>query len=105
MLDHGLLPYWWKIFEHSKALKYRSDIFRNIEDSYMLKNLEFSSHDIYLDIGSGNSVVPSLIGKLFKCQIITTDFDENYRIIQEQYKERSGRNEKNSYSIYRMQLS
>ena len=95
MLDHGLLPYWWKIFEHSKALEYRIDIFRNIEDSYMLKNLEFSSHDIYLDIGSGNSVVPSLIGKLFKCKIITTDFDENYRIIQEQYKERSGLNERN----------
>jgi ubiquinone/menaquinone biosynthesis C-methylase UbiE len=95
MLAHGLLPYWWKIFEHSKALAYRTDIFRNIEDSYMLKNLEFRSHDIYLDIGSGNSVVPSLIGKLFKCKIVATDFDGNYQSIQEQYKERAGLDEKN----------
>jgi ubiquinone/menaquinone biosynthesis C-methylase UbiE len=56
----------------------------------MLKNLDFNSKDIYLDIGSGNSVVPSLIGKLFKCKIITTDLDDNYQAVQESYKEKSG---------------
>jgi ubiquinone/menaquinone biosynthesis C-methylase UbiE len=95
MLNHGLLPYWWKIFVHSKALEYRTDIFRNIEDSYMLKNLSFNSNDIYLDIGTGCSVVPSLIGKLFNCKVITTDLDEKYRIVQEQYKELSSLNSQN----------
>jgi hypothetical protein len=89
MLEYGLLPYWWKLFEHSKALEYRTDIFRNIEDSYTLKNLACNSSDICLDIGSGNSVVPSLIGKLFRCKIVSTDINETYRTIQEQYKDRS----------------
>lgn len=56
MLNYELLPFWWQIFEHSKALGHRTDIFRNIEDSYLLKNLDFHHKDTYLDIGSGYSV-------------------------------------------------
>jgi hypothetical protein len=70
-----------KLFEYSKSLDYRTDIFRNIEDSYMLKDLELSSSDIYLDIRRGISGVSSLIGKLFKCKVITTDLDENYQAV------------------------
>ena len=70
-----------KLFEYSKSLDYRTDIFRNIEDSYMLKDLELSSSDIYLDIRRGISGVSSLIGKLFKCKVITTDLDENYQTV------------------------
>ena len=95
MLHHGLLPYWWKIFEHSKALKYRTDIFRNIEDAYTLKNLTFNANDIYLDIGSGNSVIPSLIGKLYNCKVIATDLDEKHQTVQERYRENSGLNGEN----------
>ena len=88
MLNHGLLPYWWKLYVHSKDLEYRTDIFRNIEYSYALKSLECGFRDIYLDIGSGNSVVPSLIGKLLQCKVISTDLNESYRTVQERYKER-----------------
>jgi ubiquinone/menaquinone biosynthesis C-methylase UbiE len=39
--------------------------------------------------------VPTLIGKLFGCKIVTTDLNESYHTVQHHYKERSGLTEEN----------
>jgi ubiquinone/menaquinone biosynthesis C-methylase UbiE len=75
MLRHGLLRHWLDLFELNYQLRHRNDIFRNIEDSFVLKYGEFSQDDKILDIGCGDSTVPSFIRLHYRSEVHVIDID------------------------------
>jgi SAM-dependent methyltransferase len=85
MLKHDLIPYWYELYKLNKKLGHRNDIFRNVEDSFVLKYGNFSKKDIVLDIGSGESTVPVFIRKRYGSSVHATDLDIGVLDIQKKY--------------------
>ena len=87
MLGKGLLPYWWMIYRHAKLVGQRTDIFRNVEDSYAAKqgDLCLSRGRVHVDIGSGSSPLPTFLCR--RCGSITyaTECDRVYLKRQKSY--------------------
>lgn len=85
MLRHGLLPYWYKLYSLNKVLGHRNDIFRNVEDSFILKYGDFKNNDVCLDIGSGESAVPVFIRQEFGSKIRAIDVNIDCLATQKKY--------------------
>ena len=85
MLKHNLLPYWYELYKLNKKLGHRNDIFRNVEDSFVLKYGNFSKEDRVLDIGSGESAVPVFIRTTYSSTVHVTDLDVGVLEIQKRY--------------------
>ncbi|PYU66629.1 MAG: hypothetical protein DMG49_21510 [Acidobacteria bacterium] len=87
MLLHGLLKYWWLLFQHSKLIGQRTDIFRNVEDAFTLKHAFafVNSEKIYVDIGSGSSALPTLIHSHRRAKTFATEMDPVYLKRQRTY--------------------
>jgi len=87
MFREGLLQYWWMLYRHCKLLNQRTDIFRNIEDSFAAKHGDqcLRQGSVYLDIGSGSSPVPTFLHQ--RCRAITyaTEMDPTYLDRQKSY--------------------
>ena len=85
MLKHNLLPYWYELYKLNKKLGHRNDIFRNVEDSFVLKYGNFSKEDRVLDIGSGESAVPVFIRTTYSSTVHVTDLDIGVLELQKRY--------------------
>lgn len=87
MLREGLLQYWWMLYRHSKILGQRTDIYRNLEDSYAVKQADacLSDSSIYLDIGSGSSLVPTFLHQRHGALTFATELDPVYLERQRDY--------------------
>ena len=87
MLSHGLLKYWWLLFQHSKLIGQRTDIFRNVEDAFTLKHaFSLMQRDkIYVDIGSGSSALPTFVHSQWKAKTFATEMDPVYLQKQRTY--------------------
>jgi SAM-dependent methyltransferase len=87
MLSHGLLKYWWLLFQHCKVIGQRTDIFRNIEDAFTLKHAFafVNPGEIYVDIGSGSSPLPTLIHGQRQAKTFATEMDPGYLKRQRTY--------------------
>jgi SAM-dependent methyltransferase len=86
MLKHGLLPYWIDLYNLNKQLGHRNDIFRNIEDPFVLRYGDFTNEDIVLDVGSGDSTVPAFIRSKYGSTVYVVDIDINMLESQRQYR-------------------
>ena len=87
MLREGLLQYWWMLYRHAKLLGQRTDIFRNVEDSYTAKqgDLCLSPGRVHVDIGSGSSPVPTFLYRRHGAITFATEFDPVYLKRQKNY--------------------
>jgi len=87
MLREGLLQYWWMLYRHCKLLNQRTDIFRNIEDSFAAKHgdLHLRAGSVYLDIGSGSSPVPTFLHQRCRATTYATEMDPTYLDRQKSY--------------------
>jgi SAM-dependent methyltransferase len=87
MLREGLLQPWWMLFRHSKIIGQRTDIYRNMEDSYAVKQGEptLSANSVYLDIGSGSSLVPTFLYRRRGPTTYATELDPTYLKRQQGY--------------------
>lgn len=85
MLKHDMLPYWYNLYKLNKKLGHRNDIFRNVEDSFVLKYGNFSKEDVVLDIGSGESTVPVFIRTKYGSTVYVTDLDIGVLDMQKKY--------------------
>lgn len=85
MLKNDLLPIWYKIYNLNCKTGHRNDVFRNIEDSFVVKYGSFAKNDKVLDIGSGESVIPSFIKCEYDCEVYVTDIDQNELKKQDEY--------------------
>lgn len=88
MIQNGLMPIWLKIFDLNRKVGHRNDVFRNIEDSFVIKNGNFSEKDKVLDIGSGESIVPSFLKYEYGSDVYATDLDKNELNKQKEYSEK-----------------
>ena len=88
MLREGLLQYWWSLYRHSKLLGQRTDIYRNVEDSYTVKQAEpvLTEDSVHLDIGSGSSLVPTFLYQRRGASTYATEMDPIYLKRQVQYQ-------------------
>lgn len=86
MLKHGLLRQWIDLYELNKRLGRRNDIFRNIEDSFVLKYGDFKKNDRILDIGCGDSTIPSFVQLNYGSEVHVIDI--NIRMLESQRKYR-----------------
>jgi ubiquinone/menaquinone biosynthesis C-methylase UbiE len=80
MFRENLLPYWWMLYRHSKVLNQRTDVFRNVEDAFTVKHADpcLNAKSVYLDIGSGASVVPSFLYQRHKAWTYATELDQTH---------------------------
>jgi SAM-dependent methyltransferase len=85
MLKQGLLSHWIDLHTLNKTLGHRNDIFRNVEDSFVLKYGEFKNQDIVLDVGSGDSTVPAFIRTKHSSTVYVIDIDINMLESQKKY--------------------
>lgn len=85
MLKHGMMPYWYELYALNKKLNHRNDIFRNVEDSFIIKYGDFKKEDVVLDIGCGDSTVPIFIKNKWGSKVFATDIDNNMLKIQKDY--------------------
>ena len=78
MLRENLMPYWWMLYRHAKVLNQRTDIFRNVEDAFTVKHADLClrQKNVYLDIGSGSSVVPTFLYRRHKPWAYATELDQ-----------------------------
>jgi ubiquinone/menaquinone biosynthesis C-methylase UbiE len=92
MLSHGLLKYWWPLFQHSKLIGQRTDIFRNVEDAFAMKHaFEFMQFGkVFVDIGSGSSALPTFICRQWKAKTFATELDPLYLEKQKAYMKMLG---------------
>jgi ubiquinone/menaquinone biosynthesis C-methylase UbiE len=86
MLRHGLLRHWLDLYELNARLGHRNDIFRNVEDSFVLKYGEFSQNDRVLDIGCGDSTIPSFIQLHYGSEVHVIDIDSQMLESQRSYR-------------------
>lgn len=84
MFRENLLPYWWLLYRHSKVVNQRTDIFRNVEDAFTVKHADLclSAKSVYLDIGSGSSVVPTFLYQRHKSWTYATELDQAHLDVQ-----------------------
>jgi SAM-dependent methyltransferase len=103
MLREGLLQYWWMLYRHSKLLKQRTDIFRNIEDAFTAKHgdLCLSAGSVYVDIGSGSSPVPTFLYQRRRAKTYATETDRKYLDRQKSYMETLGLGKRDSFVAQR----
>ncbi len=87
MLREGLLQYWWLLYRHSKLIGQRTDIYRNVEDAYTVKQADgfLTPGSSHLDIGSGSSPVPTFLFKRRKATTYATELDPKYLQRQRSY--------------------
>ena len=85
MLRHGLLSYWIDLYDFNKILGHRNDIFRNIEDPFVLKYGNFTNQDVVLDVGSGDSAIPAFLRTKHGCTVYVIDIDINMLETQRKY--------------------
>jgi SAM-dependent methyltransferase len=92
MFREGLLQYWWMLFRHSKVLNQRTDIFRNVEDSFTAKHgdLCLNENSVYVDIGSGSSLVPTFLYQRRHPKTYATEMDPVYLDRQKSYMKTLG---------------
>ena len=88
MLREGLMQYWWLLYRHSKLLGQRTDIYRNVEDSYTARqgDLILNRDSTHLDIGSGSSPVPTFLFQRLGAKTYATEMDPLYLKRQEEYQ-------------------
>ena len=103
MLREGLLQYWWMLYRHSKLLKQRTDIFRNIEDAFTAKHgdLCLSAASVYVDIGSGSSPVPTFLYQRRRARTYATETDRKYLDRQKSYMETLGLSKRDTFVAQR----
>jgi len=70
---HELEPELMKLLDHAKKIKRGLDIFRNIEFPITIKLLCPKKDERILDMGCGESILPSFISKNYQCNITATD--------------------------------
>ena len=78
MFRENLLPYWWMLYRHSKILNQRTDVFRNVEDAFTAKHADLclQPKHVYLDIGSGSSLVPTFLYRRHQPWTYATELDQ-----------------------------
>ncbi|MGB8885790.1 MAG: methyltransferase domain-containing protein [Candidatus Korobacteraceae bacterium] len=101
MLREGLLQYWWMLYRHSKVLNQRTDIFRNVEDAFTVKHADpcLTSTSVYLDIGSGSSVVPTFLYQRHQAQTYATETDKVYLDRQKSYMKTLGLGRRDAFFV------
>ncbi len=92
MFRENLLPYWWMLYRHSKILNQRTDIFRNVEDAFTVKHADLclNANCVYLDIGSGSSLVPTFLYQRHHAKTYATEMDRVYLDRQKNYMKTLG---------------
>jgi len=83
---HELQPELMKLVDHAKKLKRGLDIFRNIEFPITIKLLCPKKDERILDIGCGESILPSYISKNYECIITATDILDVEKIQRKFFK-------------------
>ncbi len=80
------------LFQHSKIIGQRTDVFRNIEDAFALKqaSLCLKSGHVYADIGSGPSALPTLVCKRWNAVTYATDIEDSWLESQRRYAAQLG---------------
>jgi len=88
MLREGLMQYWWLLYRHSKLLGQRTDIYRNVEDAYTVRQAEaiLTTDSVHLDIGSGSSLVPTFLFQRRGATTYATEMDPVYLKRQLEYQ-------------------
>lgn len=86
MLKNGLINYWENLYLLNKKVGHRNDIFRNVEDAFVLKFGNFIGSDNCLDIGSGESIIPVLLNTEYGCNVKAIDINIDSLKTQEKYK-------------------
>ncbi len=101
MLREGLLQYWWMLYRHCKLLDQRTDVFRNIEDSYAAKQADalLSPGKVHLDIGSGSSPIPSFLYMRRGATTFATEMDPTYLKRQRSYAATLGLSKGDSFHV------
>jgi ubiquinone/menaquinone biosynthesis C-methylase UbiE len=103
MFREGLMQYWWMLYRHSKLLDQRTDIFRNIEDSFTAKHGDqyLKPGNIYLDIGSGSSPVPTFLHQRCRAKTYATEMDPTYLECQKSYMKTLGLRKDDGFIVQR----
>lgn len=101
MFREGLLQYWWMLYRHSKTLNQRTDIFRNIEDSFAAKHGDqrLTAGNVYVDIGSGSSPVPTFLYQRCHATTYATEMDRAYLDRQKSYMLTLGLGKRDSFFV------
>jgi SAM-dependent methyltransferase len=101
MFRENLLPYWWMLYRHSKVLNQRTDIFRNVEDAFSVKHADFclNAKSVYLDIGSGSSVVPTFLYQRHHARTYATEMDRVYLDRQKSYMKTLGLTKRDTFFV------
>lgn len=88
MLRERLMQYWWLLYRHSKLLGERTDIYRNVEDAYTVRqgDLFLTRESMYLDVGSGSSLVPTFLFQRCGATTYATEMDPQYLQRQREYQ-------------------
>jgi len=103
MFREGLLQYWWMLYRHSKVLNQRTDIFRNVEDAFTVKHgdLCLNAEMVYLDIGSGSSLVPTFLYQRHHARTYATEMDPVYLDRQKRYMKTLGLGRHDKFVVQR----
>jgi SAM-dependent methyltransferase len=82
------MRYWWLLYRHSKVLQQRTDIYRNVEDAYTVRQVEplLKPESVHLDIGSGSSLVPTFLYQRCGATTYATEMDPVYLERQKEYR-------------------
>jgi len=96
---HELQPELMKLVDHAKKLKRGLDIFRNIEFPITIKLLCPKKDERILDIGCGESILPSYISKNYQCIITATDILDVEKIQREFFKKTRGIRQKGKFEF------
>lgn len=101
MLREGLMPYWWWLYQHSKILGQRTDIYRNVEDAYTVRQTEpvLTSESVHLDIGSGSSLVPTFLYQRRGATTYATEMDPVYLKRQTEFQKTLGIPSKGKFRV------
>ncbi len=101
MFREGLLQYWWMLYRHCKRLNQRTDVFRNIEDAFAAKHGEscLGPGNVYVDIGSGSSPVPTFLYQRHRARTYATETDRVYLKRQKSYMKALGLGRRDAFIV------
>jgi len=101
MFRENLLQYWWMLYRHSKVLGQLTDIFRNVEDAFAAKHADLclSAKSVYLDIGSGSSLVPTFLYQRHHATTYATEMDKVYLDRQKSYMKTLGLTKRDRFLV------
>ena len=88
MLASGLIPYWWEIFLHAQTIQHQLDVYRNIENAFAVKHLKMEPNEALLDVGSGDSALPTFMLRKYKGWVYCCDIEEKNLQTQKKYLSR-----------------